>query len=232
MNRTSFAETSSMRRSASAITQPVVGDQVPLVALPTSRLPFETLSPWTGGTPASTPRPNNLRPTRPPYVPRATTPTPTYNPFAERIAGGAPLPPGGSPRSEVVEMDLIADPGLLEDRHDRVLLRRFDVQDQRVRERVNPKVPEHAALLVEQERVRGRPGREDLHVRRHDSVEERHTLRTREPDLRAVAPVDHPGLTPDRADLRVDRAVGRLDQPPRFGAEDRAFQIVVAPKPT
>src|SRR2546422_1762939 len=45
----------------------------------------------------------------------------------------------------------VADTGLLEDRHDRVFLRRLDVQNQRVRERVDPKVPEHAALLVEQE---------------------------------------------------------------------------------
>src|SRR5436309_9023692 len=31
--------------------------------------------------------------------------------------------------SEVVELDIVADPGLLEDRHDRVLLRRLDVED-------------------------------------------------------------------------------------------------------
>src|SRR2546427_9410741 len=42
MNRNAFPGAPSLRRSASAVTQPVVGDQVPLVALPTSPLPFQT----------------------------------------------------------------------------------------------------------------------------------------------------------------------------------------------
>src|SRR5439155_8307971 len=123
----------------------------------------------------------------------------------EEIPRSRPVHLDVSAGAEVVELDIIADTRLLEDRHDRVLLRRLDVQDERVREGVDPKVPEHAALLVEQEGVRGRPRREDLQVRRHDAVEERYPLGAREPDLRTVAPVDHPGARPDRADPRVER---------------------------
>src|SRR5213594_1106960 len=63
------------------------------------------------------------------------------------IPRGQPVHLDLSARAEVMELDIIADAGLFEDRQDRVLLRRLDVQDERVRERVDPKVPEHAALL-------------------------------------------------------------------------------------
>src|SRR5205823_1263266 len=49
MRRDSVAATSSIRSSAIAMAEPRVGDQVPLVTKPTSRLDLRTRSPWVGG---------------------------------------------------------------------------------------------------------------------------------------------------------------------------------------
>ena len=108
---------------------------------------------------------------------------------------------------------------------------RLDVEDEGVREGVHAQVPEHPALLVQEERIRRHAGREDLQVGGHESVEERNTLRTGEPKLRAVAPIDHPRPPADRADLFLDRAIAGRDQPARLRAEDRTFEIVVRPQP-
>jgi len=61
-----------------------------------------------------------------------TARTSTASTPVTRITRSRPMHLDVSARPEVMELDVIADPRLLEDRHDRVLLRRLDVQDERV----------------------------------------------------------------------------------------------------
>src|SRR2546422_3663841 len=149
----------------------------------------------------------------------------------DEIACGWPVHLDVPGRSEVVELDVVANPRLLHEPKNRVLLRRLDVEDERVRERVDAQVPEPPALLIQEEGIRRHPRCEDLQVGGDESVEERDPLGPREPALRAVAPIDHPGPPTDRAGLFLDRAVTGRDQPARLRAEDRTFEIVVRPQP-
>ena len=130
-------------------------------------------------------------------------------------------------RSEVAELHVITHARLLENPKDAVFLRGLDVEDEGIRQRIHAKISEDAALLIEQEAIGRRTGRQNLQVWRHKAIQERNAFGARECDFRAIAEIDHARARPGHARFRVDGPVSRRDGPARFVAEQRPVEIMV-----
>ena len=150
--------------------------------------------------------------------------------LSEDVGGIRPFDGDVARRTELAELHVVAHPPLLQNLANARGLRGVHVQDQRVSKGVQADVGEDAALLVEQQRISGRPRSQDLHVDGHESVEERDALGTGQLELRTVAQIDHAGPASDRGDFLVQGTISGGNVPVGFRTEQGPGELMVGTK--